>query len=91
MRVRRVIAEKDIPLERAVDFLKENPDTGVICDSKDNEITLEELTNVESIGSESGTGQDNEFAGGRKISESSYSELFETVGYNSESSSERDN
>lgn len=48
-RVRRVLAEVDIPLERAIDFLEQNK-YGVIFDSSNNEISLEELYNVKDFG-----------------------------------------
>lgn len=81
--VRRVLAEADIPLERAIDFLKENPKTGVIVLGT-KELTLEELQNVKDFRSEDRSRPDNEPSSGREVSEDSDRELFESFIDNTE-------
>ncbi len=90
LKVRKVIAEKDIPVDRALDFLEENPEYGVIARAN-KEFTKEELLNVKDLGPELGDGPYYSVGTGKKISESTYRELFETTGYNPKSGPERDN
>lgn len=87
---RSVLAEADIPLERAIDFLKENPKNGVIVQGK-REIKLEELDNAQNFRSEDKPRLDNPVTGGGEISEDSDRELFESFVSDSESSPECDN
>ena len=91
LNVRKVIAEKDIDKQRAIDFLTENPDTGVIEDYNGKEYKLEELLNVKNIGSENRDELDRVYASGRTVSEDTYRELFAAIEHRTESSSERDN
>jgi hypothetical protein len=77
MKVRKVIAEKDIPIERAIRFLKENPKFGVIIDNNLNEVSLEELENAKDFRPEIRIGSDNNSTAGREVSESSDRELIE--------------
>lgn len=75
LKVRKVIAEKDIDLERAINFLKENPKYGVIEEDGVGK-TLEELQDAKNIGSSTGLEPDNTSARGESLSEGSNPELF---------------
>lgn len=90
MRVRKVIAEKDIPLERAIDFLKENKKYGIVLDSTGTELKLEELEDVKDFGSNPGSEPNSEPSRGREISEDTYSELLEIIRDKTEPSPECD-
>lgn len=91
-RTRDVLAEKEISLARAIDFLKET-ENGVCINIE----TLqeyqhkEELENVKSVRSKSKSGTDHFAASRSKVHEDSYRELFETARNNTESSSKRNN
>lgn len=87
---RAVLAEADIPLERAIDFLKENPKRGVIVQGR-RELQLEELQNAQNFRSEDKPRFDNPITGGGEVSEDSNRELFESFISDPESSPECDN
>ena len=72
--VRKVIAEKDIPLDRAINFLLENK-FGVILDSQYRVCTLEELEDVKSISTRAGSGEDSGFKFGDEIPEGANTEV----------------
>ena len=91
LKVRKVIAERDIPVERAIDFLKENPDYGVVEDDNGSELSLEELEHVKSFGSIARAGLDSRFTSDGPVSESTDFTVSESIGDNSESSTECDN
>ena len=90
-RVRKATAEVDIPLERAIRFLEENPKFGIIEDLEGTAFTIEELKDVKSFGSDVRIGQDIEPATREEIFESSDTELFETTRDRTEPSTERNN
>ena len=89
-RVRKVLAEVDIPLERAIDFLKETQ-YGVVFDENNNEVTLEELENAKDFGRKDRAGSYNTDASDEQISESSDRELFRTFTDKTKPSSDGDN
>jgi len=91
LKVRKVIAEKDIPLQRAIDFLKENKKYGVVLDSVGNELKLEELKDAKDFGSNDSIESDNTDERGRTLSESSYREILGIIEDKAKPSSERDN
>lgn len=82
--VRKVIAHRELDVQGAIDFLKDNPKHGVITDTSNNEISLEELKNAKNFGSSDRTGPDNPDVSVAEVSEDSYRELFELAGDNSE-------
>ena len=88
--VRKNLCEIDIPVDRAIDFLKENK-YNIIEDEDGETYTQEELENVKSFGSKDRTEFDKSVDPKGTIPEDSYRKLFGTLGDNSESSSERDN
>ena len=88
--VRKVICEIDIPVKRAIDFLKESI-YHTIEDSDGVTYNLEELENVKSFGSKDRTQLDITIDPIGEVSKDSYRKLFGTLGNNSEQSSERDN
>lgn len=87
---RRLLAENEITLKRAKDFLKETKD-GLIVDSDGNEYKNIEELNAKDFRSLPGLGESDFPASGRKVHENSYRELFKTPRDNTEPSSERDN
>jgi len=86
---RKIICERDATVERALDFLKENKDA-IIEDSDGNNYTEEELENVKSFGSKSRVELDIATDPRGTVPESSYRELFSTLGDNTKSSPECD-
>jgi len=86
---RKLVCEREITLGRAIDFLVETKN-GIISDGK-KEYTIEELKNVKSIRSLPGIESSDFVASREPIPEDSYRELFESVGGDSEPSTECDN
>ncbi len=86
---RRVLAEADIPLERAIDFLNETP-SGVISDGT-RDYTREELENVKSFGTKTGNREDSPAPRRESLFEDPDRELPEFVRDNSKSRSKRNN
>jgi len=86
---RKLICEQEIPLERAIDFLKETPHGLIIKGEK--EYTLEELKDVKNIRSLPGIRESDLVTSGTEVHEDPYRELFESVGSDTEPSSECDN
>jgi FtsZ-binding cell division protein ZapB len=78
-KVRKVIAEITT-LDRAIDFLKEHPRTGVVH----VEMSLEELKHAKSIRSPNRTESDNSLDQRREVSEDSYRKLLGSLGDNTE-------
>lgn len=74
----------EIPLWRAIDFLKENPKYGIIEDYDGTAYTKEELEHVKNFGSNISLESDFDSAPAGEIPESSYRELFGTLGDNTE-------
>lgn len=89
-KVRKVICESGITLDRAIHFLKET-EHGIIEDFDGRQYTIEELKNVKNIRSLPGIGASSFPAGGEEVHEDSDRELFESVRDNAEPSSECDN
>lgn len=88
--IRTVLCEVDIPVERAIDFLKENTHN-FITNEDGLKYNLEELKNVKSFGSKDRVKFDNTLDPIGAVHEDSYRKLFGTLGYNTEPGSERDN
>lgn len=84
LRVKKVTAEVDIPLRRAIDFLEENPNFGIIEDENGKPLTLEELKHVKNFGPDVRIGSDYTDAPEGEVPEDSYRELFGTLGDNTE-------
>jgi hypothetical protein len=76
-RVRKVTAEIDIPLGRAIQFLKENKQ-GIIEDYSGTAYTLEELEDVKSFGSKPRIEPSNRPASLGALFENPDSKLFES-------------
>jgi len=89
--VRKAICEMDIPLKRAIDFLKENPKFGIVEDYSGISYTLEELENAKNFEPEFKPELDNTVTGGEPLFEDTYRELLGTLADNSKSSPECDN
>jgi hypothetical protein len=88
---RRVICEREIDKQRALDFLVEVKH-GLVIREDGFEFIKEELKYyVESFRPNSGVGEDSESSGGGSIHEDSDSELFDLTKYYTKPSSERDN
>lgn len=88
-KVRKVIAYRELDVETAIKFLKENK-FGVIFQD-DTELTLEELEYVKSLGSETRTEPDNTLASGGKVFKDTDRELSWSDKHNSKSSTDSDN
>jgi hypothetical protein len=84
MRVKKVCAEQDIPVNRAIDFLEENPEYGIIESEDGTPLTKEELEHVKSFGPDVRIGSDYTDAPIGEVPEDSYRELFGTLGDNTE-------
>lgn len=76
-RVRKVTAEVDIPVGRAIQFLKENKD-GIIEDYSGVAYTLEELEDVKSFGSKPRIEPDNTVTSFGSFFEDTSGELSES-------------
>jgi len=87
---RKLIAEKEITLERAIDFLKETK-YGVIIGDSGKEYTIEELKDVKNIRSLPGIGPSDFVTSGGEVPENPYRELLESARDNAEPSTECDN
>jgi len=87
---RKLVCEIEIGLERAIDFLKETK-KGIIEDDDGLQYTLEELKDVKNIRSLPGIGASNLVTSREPVLEDSYRELFESIGDNTEPSTECDN
>jgi hypothetical protein len=86
---RRVICEKDITLDRAIDFLNETKN-GVILDANDRYYTKEELEYAKSLRSLPGIGKDSFVGSVKTVHEDTDRKLPDFTRYYTESSSERD-
>lgn len=80
---RELMVETDIPLARAIDFLKETP-RGIIKDYDGITYTQEELENVKSVRPEPRDKRDSYFASGDSVPESSDRELSLPSWHNTE-------
>lgn len=89
-RVRKVIAWRDLTVDAAIDFLKNNK-YAIVEDDDGNTLTLEDLEYAKNIESRPGTESDNTASSGGQVSEDSYRELFGIIADNPESSSDSDN
>jgi len=76
-RVRAVPYALDVDREEAISFL-ESHKYGVVFTTLGKQKKLEELKNVKSLGSKSGTGKNNSASGFGEVFESSDRELSET-------------
>jgi hypothetical protein len=86
---RKIICEKDIGLDRAIDFLKETR-FGLISDGK-KEYTLKELEHVKDLRSLPGTGPGDLPTSGEPVHEDTHRELLKSLRDYSESSPKCDN
>lgn len=87
---RKLLAEVDIPVERALDWLRDNK-MGLIEDFDEINYNKEELENVRDFGSKDRTELDIAVDPAGEVPEDTYRELFGTLGRHTEPDSERDN
>ena len=76
-KIRAVPALLDVDKAEAIEFLKKEK-YGVVFNTLGKQKTLEELQNVKSLGSKSGTGKDNTASGFGEVFESSDRKLSKT-------------